>query len=61
MAAPSQPGTGRPATASADPKPRATKKTVQDFETTTEPAPARKRPGLFGGGGPFRGLFGGGN
>lgn len=65
-AAPSQgaPATGTRVTGSGDPKPKATKRDSQwitGSEPAAEPAPARKRPGLFGGGGPFRGLFGGGN
>lgn len=63
--APSQaPATGTRVTGSADPKPKATKRDGQwitGSEPAAEPAQTRKRPGLFGGGGPFRGLFGGGN
>jgi len=52
------------ATGSADPKPKAVKKgsqPVTDSEAAAEPVETRKRPGLFGGDGPFRGIFGGGN
>ena len=52
------------ATGSADPKPKAVKKgsqAVTDSEAAAEPVETRKRPGLFGGDGPFRGIFGGGN
>jgi cell division septation protein DedD len=48
----------------ADPKPKATRKageTTAGSDAPAEPTETRKRPGLFGGGGPFRGLFGGGN
>lgn len=49
------------ATGSADPKPKATKKDSQVTADSPEPVQTRKRPGLFGGDGPFRGIFGGGN
>lgn len=48
----------------ADPKPKATRKPGQSTagsEAPAEPAETRRRPGLFGGDGPFRGIFGGGN
>jgi hypothetical protein len=54
------------ATASADPKPKVTKKDSQvaaDSEASAEPDPVqtRNRPGLFGRGGLFGGIFGNGN
>lgn len=56
----SQPGTaGRThVTEPAAPKPKATKRETQTTADTAEPAQTRKRPGLFGGDGPFRGIFG---
>jgi hypothetical protein len=56
----------KPATAAADPKPKTTKKGGQataDAEPEAEPDPVqtRKQPGLFGQGGLFGGIFGGGN
>ncbi len=68
--APSQPkpaAVGRkPANPSAGPKPKATKKDSQvtaDSEAATEeePVETRKRPGIFGRGGLFGGIFGSGN
>jgi hypothetical protein len=70
VAAPSQSKPGadnrKPATASADPKPKAAKKgapSVADSEPAAEPDPvqARRPPVLFGRGGFFGGIFGGGN
>jgi hypothetical protein len=69
VAAPSQskPGAVRkPAAASADPKPKAVKKgapAVADSEPAAAPDPdqARRPPSLFGRGGFFGGVFGGGN
>lgn len=64
VAAPTQSRPAGQTQYSADPKPRATRKagqTAADSEAPSEPVETRKRPGLFGGGGPFRGLFGGGN
>jgi hypothetical protein len=57
---------GKSANPSANPKPKATKKDSQitpDSEAATEPDPvqARKRPGLFGQGGLFGGIFGNGS
>jgi hypothetical protein len=57
---------GKSANPSANPKPKATKKDIQitaDSEAATEPDPvqAHKRPGLFGQGGLFGGIFGNGN
>ena len=57
---------GKSANPSANPKPKATKKDSQitaDSEAATEPDPvqAHKRPGLFGQGGLFGGIFGNGN
>jgi hypothetical protein len=51
---------------STDPKPKATKKDSQvtaDSEAATEPDPVQthRRPGLFGRGGLFGGIFGNGN
>jgi hypothetical protein len=58
----SQPGaSGSRVTGPADAKPKATRRDSQATAESAEPAEPRKRPGLFGGGGPFRGLFGGGN
>jgi type IV secretory pathway VirB10-like protein len=53
---------GKPATASADPKPKTIKKNVpvsvgSDPVATAEPTPAPRRPGLFGQGGLFGGIF----
>ena len=66
--------TGKSANPSANPKPKATKwdspkattkdsQVTADTEATTEldPAQTRKRPGLFGQGGLFGGIFGNGN
>jgi hypothetical protein len=68
VAAPSQstPGAVRkPATVSADPKPKAVKKgapTVADTEPPEpDPPQARRSPGLFGRGGLFGGIFGNDN
>jgi hypothetical protein len=66
---PSKPGavTRKPATASADPKPKAAKKgapATADSKPAAEPVPeaeARRPPVLFGRGGFFGGIFGGGN
>lgn len=60
---------GKSSNPSADPKPKATKKDSKDSQVTadseaaTEPDPVqtRKRPGLFGQGGLFGGIFGNGN
>jgi hypothetical protein len=69
-AAPSQSKPGavnrKPATAAADPKPNAAKKNAPvtaDSEPAAEPDPAQARrpPVLFGQGGFFGGIFGGGN
>jgi hypothetical protein len=62
----SKPGaaTRKPATASADPKPKAAKKNAPvtaDSEPTAEPDQARRPPVLFGRGGFFGGIFGNGN
>ena len=70
VATPSQSKPGavsrKPATASADPKPKAPKKDApiaDDSEPAAEPDvdQPRQRPGLFGRGGLFGGIFGGGN
>jgi hypothetical protein len=70
VAAPSQSKPGavgrKPATVSADSKPKAAKKAAPataDSEPAAEPDPAqvRRRPGLFGQGGFFGGVFGNGN
>jgi hypothetical protein len=70
VSAPSQsrpvPVSRKRATASADPKPKVTKKDSQvtaDSEAAAEPDPVqtRKRPGLFGRVGLFGGIFGNGN
>lgn len=70
VAAPSQSKPGavsrKPATASADPKPKAVKKAARvnvEPEPAVEPAPAEapRRPGLFGRGGLFGGILGNGN
>lgn len=72
VAAPSQSKPGpvnrKPATASADPKPKAVKKPApvsaeSEPEAGAEPDPveAQRRPGLFGRGGLFGGIFGNGN
>lgn len=68
ISAPSQPkpvAVGRKsAKPSTDPKPRATKKDSQvpaDSEAATESDLVQKRPGLFGRGGLFGGIFGNGN
>ncbi|HEX2447141.1 MAG TPA: hypothetical protein VHK26_03010 [Methyloceanibacter sp.] len=65
---PSKPGAvnRKPATASADPKPKAVKKTAPvsvESQPVAEPDPAEapRRPGLFGRGGLFGGIFGNGN
>jgi hypothetical protein len=65
---PSKPGAGnrKPATAAANPKPKSAKKNAPvtaDSERVAEPesAQARRPPGLFGRGGFFGGVFGGGN
>lgn len=61
----SQPGGRKPATASADPKPKAVQKDAPDTTESevAEPYPTqtRRRPGLFGQGGLFGGIFGNGN
>ena len=52
------------ATGVTDPKPKVTKKAGQATvpeAVAEQPVETRKRPGLFGGDGPFRGIFGGGN
>ena len=66
VSAPSQPKpsqlAAKPANPSADPKPKATKNDSQvtaDSEAATQPD--RRRPGLFGRGGVFGGIFGNGN
>ena len=48
---------------SPNPQPKATKKDTADTEAATEPERVQtpKRPGLFGGGGLFGGIFGNGN
>jgi hypothetical protein len=72
VAAPSQSKPGavnrKPATASADPKPKAVKKPAPvsaesepEAEAEPDPAEAQRRPGLFGRGGLFGGIFGNGN
>ena len=70
VSAPSQPKpvavSRKSANPSANPKPKATKKDSQitaDSEAATEPDPVQthKRPGLFGRGGLFGGIFGNGN
>ncbi len=68
VSAPSQPKPGavsrKSAKPSADPKPRATKKDSQvsaDPEAATKSDSVQKRPGLFGQGGLFGGIFGDGN
>jgi hypothetical protein len=71
VSAPSQPSQSKPVAASRKsaepstaPKPKAPKKDSQvtaGSEETTEPVQTAKRPGLFGGGGLFGGIFGGGN
>jgi len=70
VAAPSQSKPGavgrKPATMSADSKPKAAKKAAPataDSEPAAEPDPVqvRRRPGLFGQGGFFGGVFGNGN
>jgi hypothetical protein len=65
---PAKPGavSRKPATASADTKPKAAKKgapIADDSEPAAEPDvdQPRQRPGLFGRGGLFGGIFGGGN
>jgi hypothetical protein len=66
---PAKPGavTRKPATAAADPKPKTAKKNAPvtaDSEPAAEPVPeaeARRPPVLFGKGGFFGGIFGGGN
>jgi hypothetical protein len=66
VSAPSQPkpvAAGRkPANGSADQKPKATNNDSQvTSESETATQPDRKRPGLFGRGGLFGGIFGNGN
>lgn len=71
ISAPSQPSQSKPvavsrksAGPSAVPNPKATKKDSQvtvGSQQDTEPIQTPKRPGLFGGGGLFGGIFGGGN
>ena len=64
----SAPSQSRPAavsrtrtTGATDPKPKVTKKDSEVTADSPEPVQTPKRPGLFGGDGPFRGIFGGGN
>jgi hypothetical protein len=68
VSAPSQPkpvaASRKSAEPSTAPKPKATKKDSQvtaGSEETAEPVQTPKRPGLFGGGGLFGGIFGNGN
>lgn len=69
VAAPSQSKPGsvnrKPATASADPKPKAVKKAapvgVESKPAEPDPVEAPRRPGLFGRGGLFGGILGNGN
>jgi len=68
VSAPSQPkpvaASRKSAEPSTAPKPKATKKDSQvtaGSEETAEPVQTPKRPGLFGGGGLFGGIFGSGN
>jgi hypothetical protein len=63
VSAPSQsrPAAGTRVTGPADPKPKATRKAGQATvpeAVAEQPVETRKRPGLFGGDGPFRGIFG---
>jgi hypothetical protein len=68
VSSPSQPkpvaASRKSAEPSTAPKPKATKKDSQvtaGSEETAEPVQTPKRPGLFGGGGLFAGIFGNGN